>query len=325
MKDKIFRYKKFIDAKIKTAAAGAIKVLVTDAQKIQMGEYNYVYKVLTSRGPVLARVFRRKYWPEAGKLQWIEKQLRKQHIPHAKILYYSRDSGYFPNGFMVTEFLEGGDGRTAVNAGRLSLAQAFVNIGRALKKVHRIKVRKFGLVNYGQGENSDFISQRVIKNLQQHSKDLLRIKIMQPEIYKIAQEVLVRDLSPFNRRFKPVLVHRDPARENAIYTPDKKWVLVDWDNAISSTWLEDYADLTFWADYKTSSAAAGRKKVLIEKNFFRGYGKTSFTKAEIKIIERSLHIIKCVQMLPYYYFTQKNMDGFRYIKNKLNRLLTENQ
>jgi thiamine kinase-like enzyme len=222
---------------------------------------------------------------------------------------------------MITEFINGCDGRRAVKEKKITLAKAFFYIGKSLKEVHKIKIKKFGLIKNGKGENSNFINLKVLTALRR----LFSVKNIENGLAEKIQTVVELNLRSFAFKFEPVLVHSDPARENAIYTPDRKWVLIDWDNATSSTWVEDYADLTFWTDYHTTLSEAKKRKALIRSNFFRGYGKINFKPQEIDKIEHALHILMCVQKLPYYYYTQKNMDGYRYVKNKLSRLLKENQ
>jgi Ser/Thr protein kinase RdoA (MazF antagonist) len=320
MSNTILQYKKSIDTKVKIAIEKTFKTKVLDVLKMKNGEYNHVYKVVTIDNSLLVRVFRNKYWPEDGKLEWIEKQLTKQRIPHAKILYYSRKSDYFLNGFMVTEFLEGLNGWSAVRQNQISIEQSFVEIGKAANRIHKIQIKKFGLVNKGKGTEANFIKKE-INSMREHLEKLTKQKqfdqSFQENLFSKIESSLI-DLLP---KLKPVLVHADPSRENAIYTPDGRWILIDWDNALSSIWLEDFADLTFWCDYKRRKKEAIKREALIAKNFFKGYGKTVLTPTQIQKITKVLHIIKCVKMLPYYYFIQKNLKDYKWVKNKLYRLL----
>ena len=97
-----FRYRKSIDRRVKPAVEKVLGLRVLSVSKVKSGEVNHVYKVETNKRTVLVRVFRYETWPEDGKLQWTEKQFVKYHIPHAKLLFYSRNSRWFPNGFMAS-------------------------------------------------------------------------------------------------------------------------------------------------------------------------------------------------------------------------------
>lgn len=109
-----FRYNKKIDAAVIKAANFALGITIKRSVKMEHGEVNHVYKVITENKNYLVRVFKNKNWPEPDKLPWIEKQLAKYKIPHAKIVYFSKDKRFFPYGFMITEFVEGLNGEQAV-------------------------------------------------------------------------------------------------------------------------------------------------------------------------------------------------------------------
>lgn len=319
--ENLFFYSKTIDKQVTVAVQKILKVPEAQAVKLAGGEVNHVYRVTAQNKEYLVRVFKNKFWPEDGKLLWIEKQLAKRRIPHAKILHYSRASTYFPFGLMISEFLEGVDGGTAVRKRKLTLAQAYEYIGSATRKVHSIHIKKFGHVNNGKGAYVNFLKWKT---------DKVHERFAQFELTKefesdIAQQVEMRVkgvLSPFVKRFSPVLVHGDPNRDNAVWTKDKQWVLIDWDNARAGIWLEDYADISFWIQFKGRSASVRRGKLaLYRKHFFTGYGKVSFRPREIERIEYGLHILQCVNLLPYYYFNKKNLADFKATKKRLYQLL----
>ena len=322
LKDKnLFYYHKKIDKQVISVAQKILRRRVLDVDKMKHGEVNHVYKITTSRGNVLMRIFKNKRWPEKGKYLWIERQLLKHKIPHAKILYYSRSSAYFPNGLMITEFIEGWNGRVAVEMHKITLAQAYSHIGKILKAVHKISVKKFGLVNNGKGNYSDFLKWKLEKDVHERFKNLKPTKALPEDLLSKIEGRVTECFLPFNKRLKPVLNHGDANRDNGIFSKEGQWILIDWDNARSSTWLDDYSNLTFWADFRQTKDFAKRRLTTLRKSFFKGYGKVPFTQSEIGKIEYGLHIIMCMRPLPYYYFNKKNMKDFETTKRKLIRLL----
>jgi len=285
------------------------------------GEVNYVYKVVTEKGSFLAKVFRNRNWPEKGKLPWIEHQLQKYNIPHAKILFYSKSAKPFRFGFMISEFVEGKNGVMACKTGQLTLAQAYFKIGRTLKSVHKIKVSRFGSINNGKGESSNFFEWKLKKEILERLKKLKLTKKFPNNLDAEIVRQVTASLLPFNNRFRAVLNHGDPNRENALWSVKKQWVLIDWDNAQASTWLEDYADVSFWFDFKGRTTKATRLRNIFIKNFFLGYGKTEFKPDEVAQIAHGLYIIKCLILLDYYYFSKQNLKDFAMAKRKLYSLL----
>ena len=320
-RSKIFRYNKNIDRQVVSAVSSVLNVNAKKAVKMKHGEVNHVYKLIAEKEFFLVRVFKNKDWPETGKLLWIDKQLMVHSIPHAKILYYSRSNKFFPFGFMITQFIGGYNGEQAVEKRQLSLAKTYYNIGKILKKVHAIKIKKFGVVNNGSGNYSNFLKWKLDRDVRRRFTELRATKKFTKEI-AIKTEKKVREcLSPFAPKFKPVLNHGDPNRGNCIWSTDKRWILIDWDNAISSTWIEDYTDLTFWADFRKNKSFTTNRLRIFKKNFFLGYGKVEFSRDQLGQIEHGLHIIKCMKLLPYYYFGKKDMGDFYETERKLLKLI----
>lgn len=90
---------------VERAIAEVLSTLVLKLQRIELGIVNHVYKTETTQGNFIIRIFNYTTWPEDGLLEWIEKQLAKKHIPHAKLIYYTRSKKFFPHGFMISKFV----------------------------------------------------------------------------------------------------------------------------------------------------------------------------------------------------------------------------
>ena len=317
---KLFHYRKSVDRQVARAVAAVLKVTVDSVVKMRDGEVNHTFRVSTKKGDFLARVFRNRDWPEDGKLLWIERQLRSKRIAHAKIVYYSRSSKFFPYGFMVTQFLDGVNVAMAEQRKMISLSKTFQGIGAELKSIPRIRLKKFGHIGINQGSDSDFLHHCLAK-IRRRIKNLEEDKALPKGLYPVVAKKITAIIAPFNHQLRPVLNHGDANRDNVIFTRDHKLVLVDWDNAYAGIWLEDYAELTYWVDWKRSRTLAGRRHGLIRKNFFRGYGHPSFTFQEIEILEEALHLMKTTNMMQYYRFNKKSPTEFRKARTKFFRLL----
>jgi len=311
-------FKKTIEPKIATAVSAVLHAKVFSTHRMTYGEINYVCAVITDRGKFIVRIFGYKDKPEPGKLEWIEKQLVKHRISHAKLIYYSRSSKYFPYGFMISEFVDGLGGWEAIKQGKQTLAQSYISTGSILRKIHNIKLKKF---SQGNGDYSDFLAME-IKSVRAKLKDLISKKVIDDKPVKETIAAIKDSLEPYNKTFRPVLLHADASRENSILTKDDRFILVDWDNAWSGIWLWDYIEMSWWWLFPPVWTPA--KKRIAKKAFFKGYGKITLTPKAFNDIERGLHLIKSVEKLHYYYFDRKEIKNFRIVKKILFKILSSN-
>jgi len=178
---------------IKKAVADALSTPVIKFQRIRQGVVNRVYKVEAASKKLILRIFRHKNWPEDGMLEWIEKQLAKHKIPHAKLLYYNRDDRFFPDGFMISEYINGVDGWTAIKKGYHSLPGSWYESGKVLRKIHQIKLKKYGEINYGRGTHKDFIN-FMLEQVREPLGRLSKANFLSPVIYKDFQRVIKKNL-----------------------------------------------------------------------------------------------------------------------------------
>lgn len=315
----IYNYKASINKRIARAVEHVLRAKVLDVAKMGHGEINYVYRINTDKGAVIARVFRYENHPADGMLQWIEKQLTKRNIRHAKLLYYSRDSKFFPNGFMVSECIEGLNGLDDYDAGIHTIAQSFNQSGKILKKIHQIKAKRYGKINYGKGESADFIEME-IKQVKAKVADLVNRKALPKDIFNDAERAIRNSLEPYKKTFHPVLIHGDASRENSIWLKGKKYVLIDWDNAMFSIWLRDFIEYSWWNLHLPEWKSEEKRKTA-RQAFFRGYGKVEYTPKEIDQIQYGLHLIKSIEKLHYYFFDKKDTRNFKLVKKVFFELL----
>lgn len=311
---KQFTYKKSIDTKVIKAASQILNVKVISSKKINQGIVNHVYKVVTDDGIYIVKVFRNQHWPEDGKLEWVEKQLQKHKIPHAKMVYYSREAKYFPYGLMITEFIEGLNGWDAIKKGRHNIFDSWKESGKILRKIHSIKGQKFGHVKNGKGEEKSFLKYELMKAKEKLS-ELIKLKKISADTAQILLSKIDQTLKPFDKRFRPVLIHGDASRDNSILTSSGKFILIDWDNAKFSDHLVEYTRFTSWMTVMPKWKNL-QTRVKAKKSFFQGYGNIGFTQSEIKIIEPAMHMIFFISLLKLYVERKEN-----YYVNKILRML----
>ncbi|MFA6393410.1 MAG: isopentenyl-diphosphate Delta-isomerase [Patescibacteria group bacterium] len=300
-----------------SAVEEALKVKILGIEETKNGSINHVYKIRISTGNYIVRVFNFENWPENGKLEWIEKELSQRGISHARLLYFTRDKKYFPHGFMVAEYAKGIDGAEAAKKGLLSYEKSYFEKGKILRKIHEIKVKNFGPLNKGKGKSPDFIGYK-LKRADRFLKRMVSNGLLKPGISKKMSLKVRQAFEPFAKDFTPVLVHGDATGKNTIWTKGKGLLLIDWDNAWSGIWLWDFIELSWWWRHLKSWQDA-KKQEVARQAFFRGYGKISYDKSELKALEYGLHLIKSAERMHYFYYDLKKTDNF----NRVRRIFLE--
>ncbi len=319
----IYAYKKIIDTRIGPAVSQVLGVTVISAEKIKSGEINHVYKITTERKAYVARVFRYKKWPEDGKLEWIEKQLTKLRIPHAKLLYYSRESTYFPNGFMVSEFVEGMSGKEAVLRGLISETELYRQFGTLAKQFHQVRIQKFGAVNLGKGVYDNFTHMQIL-GVRKILNMLTKHTALPTNPYGQVEALINNTLTKHQALIRPCLLHGDMSETNTIVTPKKAIVLIDWDNARAGFWLADFIELSRRQLFDPTWKNSPKRMTGARNAFLKGYGKTPFTPRELKALEHTLQVIRQIWQMNYYYFDNVDKKKFAEVKRVFYKLLKEN-
>ncbi|MBP9686366.1 MAG: aminoglycoside phosphotransferase family protein [Candidatus Doudnabacteria bacterium] len=320
----IYKYRPSIDSKIIVAVQEVLHVPVVYVEKIKKGEINHVYKVATARGTVIARVFRYKKWPEDGKLEWIEQQLSKHRVPHAKILYYKREAKYFPNGFMLSEFIDGVSGTEAVVQKIITEAELYTAFGTLTRKIHRVRTEKFGPLNQGRGKYDNYVQMQIDGAL-----DILR-KLRAAGALKTnytdpVTKCITTAFKGTEQYIHPCLLHGDLSESNTIVTKNKKVYLIDWDNARSGFWLADFIELTRRHVYDETWSNNQQRMHHARTAFFLGYGKIPFSTSQLRSIENALQVIRHIWQMNYYQFDNVSPADFKRVYQIFKKLLLPNK
>jgi Ser/Thr protein kinase RdoA (MazF antagonist) len=314
MSDDVLRYSPEIDQKVPQAVESSIHTKVLSIQKLTHGEVNHVYKVETIDGTVVIRIFRHKYWPGVVRVKHIEKLLKQVSGGHPKTLFLTDESTIFPNGFMITEFIDGKNGQEAIDQKDVSFEQFHRILFRNLKNIYSVPVSGFGHLNPEQDVCDDYLSFR-IDQLNDRFSDMKNSPEFD-EVYRVQIEDIFKDLiTPLNARIKPVLVHGDPTPLNTIYTREDQVVILDWDNASSNSFMRDIAWLTYWGNSEEEKNAI-RWELLLEE-----FSDMGFNEEELRTLERINHIGISLDLLPYYHLDQENKEAYELVKKRLTELI----
>ncbi len=308
MTDRILEYLPEIDKKIEKVIQTVLGVNVINLERIRQGEVNYVYKVKTENQTFLVRVARYKDWPDIEKLTWIFKKLAEQSITHPKVLFSDTSSKHFKFGFMISEWVEGKDGMTLIKESRFSRKEAVEKIARILQKIHNINIDGFGTFN-DKGKGKYKVWEESLFSFLEDPKYKMAVRAGVygkglSEKGALTMKELIKDL---DYKPKSVLTHQDPTPENAIFYEDKI-TLIDWDNAIGSSWIDDLAWITFWMGKEA-------RRWLLEVY------KPEEPLGLIEKVERVIHIRLAITLIPYYLYSTKNYKAVEKMKRKLRRLI----
>jgi aminoglycoside phosphotransferase (APT) family kinase protein len=284
---------------VRAAASSVLGAEVGAVGRLPFGNINEVFRVESAGRAYVVKVFRDAGWPEAGKLSWVESQLTRRGVPHARMIHYTRDASSFPHGFSVCEFVEGENCKGALREGRLTPEAFCERAGSLLKSVHAISVPRYGYVGAGEGTGDDFVGQllacEVFDNLRKIDDGTSPAETLRPLFEGGVESVLRR----YESRFRPVLVHGDCTPKNGLLDAEGRFLFVDWDEAFAGVAVWDYASLTYWYSY-ILKGGGGRAREFRDA-FFRGYGEMGFDRHELREIERALHATQAAGSLSYLY------------------------
>ncbi len=310
-------YSSGIDNKINEAVKDVLFENVESFERLTHGEQNYVYKVKTQDNTYILRVFRSRDWPEESKPLWIESQFKTYNIPHAKTLFQTRNAKHFKFGFMISEFIDGVNGEEAIKTGLISFEDFHIKLFELLSKIHAISIKKFGLINAGEGEFETYQQYR-FQDFQEYKTDILTIPDFDISLLNKAEGIIsssYKDISEY-----PVLVHGDPTPDNSILTKDGQVILVDWDDARAGWWFDDMAWLIYCGSHISESGTLKERKELFYK---LSPELQNQNRQKLEDFQKVFDLSKQVGLIRYYYFSQKNIEEYENTLARLTETLKE--
>lgn len=307
----IFLYTNKIKTELPKAVKDAIGLKAKSVKKLEGGEVNYSFRVDTNERTVLARVSRYESWPDERSLRFVETKLKEINIEHSKTIYFDSSDRYFPNGFMIAEWIEGVQGNKAIEQGLVTKNEMFESIARILSKIHTIKFNSFGGYPFDKDDiGHKVFSKYIFNSINRDRLDRMTKESLVSESLVSSGELTVKNLGrSINFRVEPVMVHGDASPDNVIWTNGRP-ILVDWEDVKANSWIYDVAWLSYFY---------GKN---IHKPFLRGYAGGNIDMDRFDLVERIFHINLSLNLLPYYAYDSQNMSNVKNTIKKLDELVS---
>jgi len=278
---------------------------------------NNVFRVDAANKSYIFKLYRKKGYPEDGKIPFIAGKLTEHNIPHAKICSYNRNDNDFPNGYVIEEYLPG------VTADRLGLDNNawcgfYKNLALMVSKVHQIMFDKHGfIINVVPDCNT--LTEHIESNFVYGKHSVYDIYTSN-EIESV-QRSLINSLKPCDN-IQPCLCHIDIQPKNVI-VHNGGATLIDWDDARSFPAIVDIARLTLLIelDFDNENSAEKQRSEMLKSAFLNNYGNAETIMAYHKH-ETALHVWHGLILLN---FCKPNTPQFHKIKTSTDaklRLLT---
>jgi Ser/Thr protein kinase RdoA (MazF antagonist) len=271
----------------------------------------YNYRVGTRDGPVMLRVFRHSGFPREEKTRFIETTLERIGLRHARTLYVTSANPHFHNGFQVSEWLEGPNGDEALETGAVSPDDFYRELGAMLRTVHEVRLDAFGIPPFEREGDvfPDWAASVLDWDVARSLPRMVTEGGVSAELVSRAVRLLEQLVRETDFPVEPVLVHADPNPENVIWTAAGP-VLIDWDNAISTSCAYDLAWLTYWNGER------------VREPFLRGYGPIGLETDHWMRLERVFHLRLALEMLPFYAYAVPDPAAVAFTAQRLSRLLS---
>lgn len=246
-------------------------------QKTPAGQINWVYKV-SIRNPdkdVILRVFPQHHTWKIGKEKKIHDLISRTDLPIPKLIHTDSSTSIIPYHYQILEFMPGRRwGEIIQKIPQEERRNIYFELGKALGKIHSIKLDKFGWIHSDQeqitAQSESWKKVFIIMCIDQ------MLDLSQHRFLELAP--FVRDFIDYNQhmldgKFEPRLLHNDFFADNILlHNSNDKWRIsgvLDFESAFAghtefelskvvSQLLLDYPS----HDYKPDA-----------KDFFRGYKK----------------------------------------------------
>ena len=264
----------------------------TEIKQFENVVNNSVYSFKCNDKPYIFKFFRNEYWPEDGKLQFVNQLLLENDIPCAELITFTRDNPEFPNGYLIEQELNG------ITADKLQFTQSdeiefYEKLAVLVSNIHRISIKGFGYIGDGDGEgDSESMCSFFYDEFDDRTEPLIEKGIYTEAELQELKKVLLNTLKCFDD-LPSVLCHGDLSKKNVIVQENGELVLIDWDDAMSYNWMADIARFTFWMkmNYSEQDYSLFRNAFL---DSYNGYRKDEFSD-----FEKAFHIYISLDFLNF--------------------------
>lgn len=262
----------------------------TEIKQFENVANNSVYSFKCNDKRYIFKFFRNEYWPEDGKLQFVNELLLENDIPCAKLFTFTRDNPEFPNGYLIEQELNG------ITADKLQFAQShktefYKKLAVLVSNIHRISIKGFGYIGDGEGDSESMYS-FFDDEFDDRTEALIEKGIYTESALREMKNIMLNALRRFDD-LPSVLCHGDLSKKNVIVQDNGELVLIDWDDAMSYNWMADIARFTFWMKMNYSEQ---------DYSLFRNMFLDSYQgprKDEFAIFEKAFHIYISLDFLNF--------------------------
>jgi thiamine kinase-like enzyme len=207
---------------------------------------NNVYKVVTNNNPYIFKVYKQKYWPEDGKLEFINNKLLENSISCAKLITFDRTDINIPTGYLIEEYL------TGITADRIAFdkkkgMEFYKKLAQLVSRIHRIHLKNYGYIGSGVASHDTFID--FISDKYDEITSPLENNNIIENISVETLKKLVIDRLLLSEKLPPVLNHGDLSTKNVVVNELGDLTLIDWDDATANNWLADISRMTYWMKF----------------------------------------------------------------------------
>ncbi|WP_282937333.1 aminoglycoside phosphotransferase family protein [Paenibacillus sp. RC67] len=299
---------------IRRKAKELLNAEVEYVEKFENVPNNSVFKILVDRKFYIFKLYKKRTWPEDGKLIFINHKLIENHIGCAKIITFDRNDSYFQTGFLIEEYLPG------VNADPIvfdlkSGKEFYKKLALLVSKIHRIHIENYGYIGSGVAGYISFIDfmndkydeiTNALINKQLFDKNSL-LEIKKPVIDRLR---LCESLPS-------VLNHGDLSTKNVMIDEEGELTLIDWDDAMSYNWIADISRMTYWMKFKYNDY-----EYELYRNTFMEHYSTESTKSDYDTFENLFHVWIGLDHLNYYSNANNPLyeNSMAYFKETVERL-----
>ena len=266
------------------------KYLEHDAENLKPFENvpnNKVFSFESNGESYIFKLFRSKYWPENGKLQFVNEALRKHDIPCAELIVFTRDDPAYPNGYLIERKLSG------ITADKLTFTEAeeaafYKKLADLVSAFHSIPVKEFGYLGGGEDSMGAFFEDEFDERVE----SLEEKGVYTADELKKMKDILMDTFKRFDD-LPPVLCHGDLSKKNVMVQESGELIMIDWDDAMGYNWMADISRFTFWMKMTYSEP----EYALFRGAFLEGY--RGARKEEFDAFEKAYHIYNALDNLVY--------------------------
>lgn len=264
---------------------------VININKITTGKYNEVYKIDSEKNSYIIRIFPNKEWPEEGKLKFVNYKLVENGILCPKIYEINYSDKDFENGFMIEEFIAGDNASELWNYG-FSHESYFEGVARFVSSFHKVNIENYGYIGSGIANHNQF-NRFIEMDINRFFNNIQEDSIFTEKEVKEIRDVILMNFEPIEQ-LPSVLCHNDIHPGNVIIR-NGDFIMLDWDNAISSNWVQDFSTMTYWIQLLDTKENYRKYKKIFLDNY-----DTEFKVNDLDKVEATFHLYVGINLLSHF-------------------------